>query len=112
MPKGASIVSMTDRRSDNQPDLSAKVALVTGASRGVGRGIAEGLAASKATVYATGRSIKLNPPSGCAALACDHTNDQQVQTVVNEIINKQRRIDILVNNVWGGYERMVEDGRF
>ena len=95
------------------PTLENTVALVTGASRGVGRGIATGLASAGATVYATGRSIEqadLEPP--IRSLVCDHTGDDAVRRLFDRIADEQSRLHILVNNVWGGYERMVEDGRF
>ncbi|HYV06152.1 MAG TPA: SDR family NAD(P)-dependent oxidoreductase [Blastocatellia bacterium] len=94
-------------------DLSQQVALVTGASRGVGRGVALGLANGGATVYATGRSIKqtdLAPE--IKTIACDHTDDEAVAKVFRRIDTEAGRLDILVNVAWGGYERMVEDGRF
>ncbi len=43
---------------------------------------------------------------------CDHTDDDAVQRLFDRIGAEQSRLDILVNNAWGGYERMVEDGRF
>jgi len=43
---------------------------------------------------------------------CDHTDDDAVQRLFDRIGAEQSRRDILVNNAWGGYERMVEDGRF
>jgi dehydrogenase/reductase SDR family protein 1 len=93
--------------------LNEHVALVTGASRGVGRGVALGLAHAGARVFATGRSIKqaeLGP--GITALACDHSDDQAVAEVFRHIADNAGRLDILVNVAWGGYERMVENGRF
>ena len=95
--------------------LKAKVALVTGASRGVGKGIAFALADSGATVYITGRTAQdMETPSGSAitALPCDHRDDSQVQAIFNRIAEREGRLDILVNNVWGGYENMMEDGKF
>lgn len=92
-------------------NLSGQVALVTGASRGVGKGVAVALAESGATVYATGRSIgDLGP--GIVSLRCDHTDDGAVRSVFEAIRHDAGRLDVLVNNAWGGYERMVEDGRF
>lgn len=101
-PKEASMTGLTDQ-----------VALVTGASRGVGRGVAIGLAHAGATVFATGRSIAqagLGPE--ITALTCDHTDDAAVAQVFRTVEAQTGRLDILVNSVWGGYERMVEDGRF
>jgi dehydrogenase/reductase SDR family protein 1 len=94
-------------------DLNQRVALVTGASRGVGRGVALGLAHAGATVFATGRSIEhADLGAGIASIACDHTDDDAVAGVFRRIDNEAGRLDILVNVAWGGYERMVEEGRF
>ena len=41
-------------------------------------------------------------------IACDHSVDTQVGAAFNLILGESSNIDILVNNVWGGYERMVE----
>jgi dehydrogenase/reductase SDR family protein 1 len=94
-------------------DLSNRIALVTGATRGVGRGVALGLAHAGATVCATGRSITpIEAEANITAVVCDHTRDQAVADVFRQIDERHGRIDILVNVAWGGYERMVEDGRF
>jgi dehydrogenase/reductase SDR family protein 1 len=93
--------------------LIGQVALVTGASRGVGRGVALGLAHAGARVFATGRSIKQSElSSDITTIACDHTDDQAVADVFSTIDKTAGRLDTLVNVAWGGYERMVEDGRF
>jgi len=92
---------------------SRLIALVTGASRGIGRGVANVLAGSGAAVYATGRSIlgaDLSP--AVIRVRCDHTDDGQVAAVFERITAEHGRLDVLVNGAWGGYERMVEDGRF
>ncbi|MBY0503441.1 MAG: SDR family NAD(P)-dependent oxidoreductase [Bryobacteraceae bacterium] len=94
--------------------LRGRVALVTGASRGVGRGVAAELASSGARVFVTGRSL----PEGVqvdpriTAVVCDHGDDAQVDAAFNRISRDAGAVDILVNNVCGGYERMVEDGNF
>lgn len=92
----------------------AKVALVTGASRGVGKGIALELMGSGATVYITGRSAEdMQYLSGKGiAIECDHRDDEQVRSAFRRIAAEQARLDILVNNVWGGYENMIENGEF
>jgi NAD(P)-dependent dehydrogenase (short-subunit alcohol dehydrogenase family) len=46
------------------------------------------------------------------AIPCDHTDDESVTLVFDRIAREHGRIDVLVNNAWGGYERMVEYGRF
>lgn len=93
--------------------IDHRVALVTGGSRGVGRGVAEHLASAGATVYVTGRTVQAaGLPNGCIPVACDHTDDDQVAAVFGRIASEQGRLDLLVNNVWAGYERMVENGQF
>jgi dehydrogenase/reductase SDR family protein 1 len=97
------------------PNLSGKVAAVTGGSRGVGKGVALGLVEAGATVYVTGRTISeetFNSEGQIIPINCDHTNDQEVEAAFERVINEQARLDVLVNNVWGGYERMVENGEF
>ncbi len=94
-------------------DLSGQIALVTGASRGVGRGVAAALADDGAAVYATGRTVAATRfPAGVVALPCDHADDEAVAAVFARIGDERGRLDILVNSAWGGYERMVEGGRF
>jgi NAD(P)-dependent dehydrogenase (short-subunit alcohol dehydrogenase family) len=94
--------------------LNGKVALVTGASRGIGKGIALELVDAGATVYITGRCVEdMQYISGKGiAVKCDHRSDEQVQLAFRKIAGEQGRLDILVNNVWGGYENMIENGEF
>lgn len=103
--------------------LEGLVAVVTGASRGAGRAIARELGAAGATVYVTGRSVDGGPgtnnlpgtidqtardvtSSGGRGIAvrCDHTLDAEVAALFGRIRGEQGRLDVLVNNVWGGYE--------
>ncbi len=112
-------------------NLKGKVAVVTGASRGVGKGVALGLGEAGATVYVTGRTIKdkadveklggtVFETAGAVtaiggtgvALPCDHREDSQVEEVFRQVAKKSKRIDILVNNAWGGYENMREGRTF
>lgn len=93
--------------------LRGRVAWVTGGSRGVGKGIAEVLGAAGATVYVTGRTVaRTEFSASCLPIPCDHTDDDQVARAFERIDSDQSRIDLLVNNVWGGYEQMIEDGEF
>lgn len=111
--------------------LQGKVALVTGASRGVGKGIALGLGEAGAIVYITGRTVQdggsaaklpgtiyqtanevTNLGGKGIAAQCDHRNDNEVQAVFERIQSEQNRLDILVNNVWGGYEHYTDGTEF
>ena len=93
--------------------LDGHVALVTGASRGVGRGVALGLHEAGCTVYASGRTVgDADLPPEVLRAPCDHTDDAAVEQLFERIGAERGRLDVLVNNAWGGYERMVEGGRF
>jgi NAD(P)-dependent dehydrogenase (short-subunit alcohol dehydrogenase family) len=106
------------------PDLSDRIALVTGASRGAGAAIAAVLGEAGATVYVTGRSSRAgartddmpgtveDAASAVSArggtgigVVCDHTDPAQVQELVARIGADHGRLDVLVNNAWGGYEQ-------
>jgi len=91
--------------------LEGKIALVTGGTAGVGRGIANELAHCGARVFATGRSLR-DGVRDDARITCDHREDDQVAAAFARVAEDAGAIDILVNNVWGGYERMMEDGVF
>ncbi len=89
------------------------VALVTGASRGVGRGVAIALHDAGYTVFATGRTIHSAAlPSAITRVRCDHTNDAETDSAFERIRRSTSSLDLVVNNAWGGYERMMEAGRF
>jgi dehydrogenase/reductase SDR family member 1 len=94
--------------------LQGTVAVVTGGSRGVGKGIAGEVARHGARVFVTGRSEAdlQQVGDGTVGLRCDHRVDAQVDAAFRQIASEGGSIDILVNNVWGGYERMVDNGEF
>lgn len=106
------------------PSLSDRIAVVTGASRGVGLGIAHELGIAGALVYVTGRSRQggsttdelpgtidetaraVSEAGGRGiAVECDHCDDDAVERLAARIREEQGRLDILVNNIWGGYEQ-------
>jgi NAD(P)-dependent dehydrogenase (short-subunit alcohol dehydrogenase family) len=94
--------------------LEGRIAVVTGGTSGVGRGIASELAHCGAQVFVTGRSFRdgERDDSRITAIRCDHREDDQVAAAFARVAEDAGAIDILVNNVWGGYERMMEDGVF
>ena len=106
--------------------LKDKIALVAGATRGAGRGIAVELGAAGATVYITGRTTRnqrseynrqetieetaeLVTQAGGLGIAVqtDHLDKIQVKALVDRIDNDYGRLDILVNDIWGG-EQLAE----
>src|SRR5579862_6501545 len=94
--------------------MSNRVAIVTGASRGVGKGIALELCEANFTVYITGRNVSdmAYLPGKGEAIECDHRKDEQVERAFSRVFEKEGRVDVLVNNAWGGYENMIENGEF
>lgn len=83
------------------------VIVVTGASRGLGRGLARGFGAAGATVFVTGRTsgeldaaVEEIESSGGHGIAvpCDHSNDEQVRALFEQVAERGGKLDILVNN--------------
>jgi NAD(P)-dependent dehydrogenase (short-subunit alcohol dehydrogenase family) len=106
--------------------LDGKVALVAGATRGAGRGTALALGEAGATVYCTGRTTRerrseYNRPETIEetadlvtaaggegiAVAVDHLQPGQVEALVQRIDAERGRLDVLVNDIWGG-EQLFE----
>src|SRR5437660_1926477 len=107
------------------PDMREKVALVAGATRGAGRGMAVALGEAGATVYCTGRSSRATRKLARSAsmrletieetaervtarggvgipAVIDHTNREAVRMLIARIAKEKGKLDILVNNIWGG----------
>jgi len=89
------------------------VALVTGASRGVGRGVAIALAEAGYKVFATARTIEqADLPAQIVRIRCDHLLNEETAAAFKRIAAEAGELDILVNSAWGGYQQMVENGKF
>ncbi|MFF4454450.1 SDR family oxidoreductase [Streptomyces goshikiensis] len=112
-----------------QRTLEGKVALVAGATRGAGRGIAVQLGARGATVYVSGRSTRgrrseydrpetieetaeLVTAAGGHGIAvvADHLVPAEVEALVRRVDAERGRLDVLVNDIWGGELLFEWDG--
>ena len=101
--------------------LHGQVAVVAGATRGAGRGIARMLGAAGATVYCTGRSVRGKPATEGrpetieetaemvtaaggrgVAVRTDHTVESEVERLFERVRAEEKRLDVLVNDIWGG----------
>jgi short-subunit dehydrogenase len=78
--------------------LTTKIALVTGASSGIGEATAERLATAGFKVYGTSRRAAKPGRRSFEMLTLDVTSDSSVETVVSEVIRREGRVDLLVNN--------------
>jgi len=74
------------------------VALVTGASTGIGRVTAKALQEAGFQVFGTSRRAAAERADGVSMLTCDVTDDTSVAKLVDEVLTKAGRIDLLVNN--------------
>lgn len=106
-----------------------RVVVVTGASRGAGKGIALALAQPGTTIYITGRTVNAgeNPLPGtlgetaaaiealgakAIAVPVDHSQDQQVKALFEQVKAEQGRLDILVNNACAIPDELAQEGPF
>ena len=109
--------------------LDGKVAVGAGATRGAGRGIACALGEAGATVYCTGRSVRGRSATPgrpeCiedtadlvterggrgVAVQTDHTREDEVVALFERVRADHGRLDVLVNDIWGG-DALTEWGK-
>src|SRR3954447_17636770 len=96
--------------------LDGRVAIVTGGGSGIGRATALELAGLGARVVICGRRLEplqetagLAPPGGVHPVACDIREEDQVEKLVDEVLERLGRIDLLVNNAGGQFLAPAED---
>jgi NAD(P)-dependent dehydrogenase (short-subunit alcohol dehydrogenase family) len=82
--------------------MNSKIAIVTGASSGIGQAAAEQLAKAGYKVYGTSRRDAQGGPRAFEMLALDVTSDASVAAAVNQVLQREGRIDLLVNNAGFG----------
>ena len=82
-------------------DFTGKVVLVTGGTRGVGRGIAGRFADAGATVAVAARKEVDDLPAGWTFVAGDLRDGEGAAAVIDEVVARCGRIDVLVNNAGG-----------
>jgi NAD(P)-dependent dehydrogenase (short-subunit alcohol dehydrogenase family) len=97
--------------------MRSKTAIVTGASSGIGEATAERLAKAGYTVYGTSRRGASAAPRSFHMLPLDVTSDTSVEAAVGEVMRREGRIDLLVNNAGfgvapaGAEESSIEQAR-
>ena len=87
----------------------SKIVLITGASSGIGKSTAELLTKRGFTVYGTSRKPKQAEIDGYRMVALDVTDEGSIKKAVGDIIQKEGRLDVLVNNAGMGITGPVED---
>ena len=89
---------------------ASPVALVTGASSGIGRAAALALANAGFAVGGTSRNAaNARPLAGVTFLDLDVTSDGSVRSLVEEVIERFGRIDVLVNNAGNVFAGFFEE---
>lgn len=92
--------------------MKKKVVIITGAGRGLGKALTIGLSRANFAVVATGRNtsdleqLKLRLAKDYMIQKCDITIWSDCQKLIEEVIKKYGRIDVLINNAGGKYVRV------
>jgi NAD(P)-dependent dehydrogenase (short-subunit alcohol dehydrogenase family) len=96
--------------------IEGKSALITGGSRGIGLMMAKGYVHAGAKVYISSRkadicqkvAAELSKEGTCIALPADLTKDEDLKTLVDQLNQKEEKLDVLINNAGKGWEASLE----
>ncbi|KAE8962409.1 hypothetical protein PF011_g29405, partial [Phytophthora fragariae] len=99
-------------------NVKDKVVIVTGGGSGIGKMIADGFVQNGAKVYiasrklevcqATAKELNAKGPGLCIPLRVDLTSEEQCKAFADEIIKRESRLDVLINNSGDGADSPVE----
>lgn len=89
--------------------MAQEIVFITGASSGIGRSIGEFLAQKNYKVYGTSRQPKQDYKNGIHFLALDITSTESIEKATQELIKREGKIDILINNAGVGITGPVEE---
>ncbi len=87
-----------------QLDLKGKIAIVTGGAQGIGKAIAETFARNGATVVVSdvsvekGKATAAGLPGGGPFVPCDIADPAQVGALIEGVVARYGRLDVMVNN--------------
>lgn len=87
----------------------SKVVLITGGSSGIGKSVGEFLKEKGFNVYGTSRNPKDYPDSYFPIVALDVIDTKSIQNCISTIINKEGKIDVLINNAGAGITGPIEE---
>ncbi|MEJ2114374.1 MAG: SDR family oxidoreductase [Flavobacteriaceae bacterium] len=87
----------------------SQVVLITGGSSGIGKSIGELLLEKGFIVYGTSRSPQNYPNSNFPILALDLTESNTIKSCIEKVIEKENRLDVLINNAGKGITGPIEE---
>ncbi|HSG07101.1 MAG TPA: SDR family oxidoreductase [Longimicrobiales bacterium] len=101
------------------PDLTGKVAIVTGSTKGIGLATAESLLAAGASVAVSARTagevhdvaarLAADAPGRVVGIPCDVANPEECRRLVDQAVTEFGRLDILVNNAGLGIFKSITE---
>ena len=90
-------------------ESSKKVVLITGASSGIGKSVATYLSKRNFKVYGTSRNPQKTSVEAFELIQLDVTSEESVKAAIQTVFQKERKIDILINNAGVGITGPIEE---